>query len=108
MTSTQSPKTLDEAYQQVLDELMQMFLKKHRDYGKGNIQSVGELGIALRVTEKIERIKNLLMKHGGKLPANESVEETWIDVAVYAIIAVLVKREQFEKLEVKKELLEQV
>lgn len=97
-TLTPQPKTLDEAYEQVLQELMIMFLKKHKDYGKGNISAIKELGIALRINEKIERLKHLLLKDGE--PENESVEETWIDIAVYGIIAVLYRRGQFEALEV--------
>ena len=96
-----SPTTLDQAFAQVNDELLQMFLKKHRDYGKGNILSVRELGIVLRMTEKIERLKNLLLK--GDLPANEPIEETFIDLAVYANIAILLRRGQFESLEVEPE-----
>lgn len=92
------PTTLDQAYEQVLHELLLMFLKKHKDYGKGNISAIKELGIALRVNEKIERIKHLLLKDGE--PEHESIEETWIDVAVYAIIAVLYRRGQFEALNV--------
>jgi hypothetical protein len=99
-------KTLDQAFEDVSEELLQMFLKKHKDYGKGNILSVQELGVALRISEKIERIKHLLMQ--GNKPANESVEETWIDIGVYAVIAVLLRRGQFEKLEVKPEVLEKV
>lgn len=98
MSSKTDPKTLDQAYQLVLDDLMQMFLKKHKDYGKGNILSVKEMGIAFRMTEKIERLKHLLMS--GDTPTNESIEETWVDLAVYAIIAVLLRRDQFQTLEV--------
>ena len=98
------PQTLDQAYKEVTEEMLRMFLKKHKDYGKGNILSVKELGIALRISEKIERIKHLLMQ--GEAPANESVEETWIDIGVYAALAILYRRGQFEKLEVPKELLE--
>ncbi|HZZ99052.1 MAG TPA: hypothetical protein VFG51_03900 [Candidatus Saccharimonadia bacterium] len=108
----QHPKTLDQAYQEVLDELMRMFLKKHKDYGKGNILSVKELGIALRVTEKVERIKNLVMKEsldGGKnSPVNESIDETWTDIAVYAIIAKLFRKGLFQKLEVDPKKLEKI
>lgn len=93
--------TLDQAYEQVLAELLQMFLKKHKDYGKGNILSNGELGIAMRVSEKIERVKHLLLS--GQTPANETLEETWIDVAVYGVLAVLLRRGQFQALEVPKE-----
>lgn len=98
------PQTLDQAFKQIEDELLQMFLKKHKDYGKGNILSVKELGIALRISEKIERIKHLLAQGGS--PANESIEENWIDIGVYAVIAVLLRRGQFEKLEVSKEILD--
>jgi hypothetical protein len=97
--STLSSKYLDDAFAQVNEELLEMFLKKHRDYGKGNILAIKELGIAMRLTEKIERLKHLMLKDNQ--PVNESIEETWIDVAVYAIIAVLHRRGQFQKLDVK-------
>lgn len=100
MSSSQSdPQTLDQAFAQVNDQVLQMFLNKHRDYGKGNILSIEELGIALRIMEKVQRLKNLLMKPGEK-PVNESIEETWIDIATYAVIAVLYRRGQFQKLNV--------
>jgi hypothetical protein len=57
------------------------------------------LGIAFRLSEKVERLKNLLLKNEG--PVNESLEDTWNDIAVYAIIAVLVRRGWFERLEIK-------
>lgn len=82
-----------------------MFLKKHKDYGKGNILSVKELGIALRISEKIERIKHLLMQDGE--PANESIEETWIDIGVYAVIAILLRRGEFQNLDVDAAVLDQ-
>ena len=91
-------KTLDAAFEQVTEEMVEMFVKKHRDYGKGNILAIKELGIAMRESEKIERIKHLLMSN--KQPANETIEETWIDVAVYAVIAILLRRGDFEKLEI--------
>lgn len=98
-TTKPTPKQLDEAFKLVTDELLDMFLKKHKDYGKGNILAVKELGIAMRLTEKVERLKNLLMT--SKTPTNESIEETWTDIAVYAVIAVLYRRGWFEKLDVK-------
>lgn len=100
------PTTLDQAFANVNNELLKMFLKKHKDYGKGNILSVKELGIALRITEKVERLKHLLMQQ--ELPKNESIEETWIDIGVYSVIAVLLRRGQFEKLEVPKQVLEKI
>ncbi|MBI4008598.1 hypothetical protein HY357_00020 [Candidatus Roizmanbacteria bacterium] len=95
-----NPKYLDEAFQEVTEEMLLMFLKKHKDYGKGNILDMGELGIAFRISEKFNRIKHLLMEQ--RKPENESIEETWIDIGVYAVIAVLLKRSWFKKLELKK------
>lgn len=95
---TKSPTTLDKAFEQINSELLEMFLSKHRDYGKGNILANGELGIAMRISEKVERLKHLLIS--GQKPSNETIEETWVDVAVYAVIAVLYRRNQFQELEV--------
>lgn len=92
------PQTLDEAIELVSEEFLQTFLKKHKDYGKGNVLSIKELGIAFRISEKGERLKNLLMKSGD--PENESIEDTWTDIGVYAIIGILYRRGWFEKLEV--------
>lgn len=94
------PKYLDDAFQKVCDELLETFLKKHKDYGKGNILEIGEMGITFRIAEKVSRLKNLLSKNDG--PANESLDDTWMDIAVYAVIAMLYRRKQFQNLEVKK------
>jgi len=99
MGKMKPPKYLDEAFEQICKEMKDMFIKKHKDYGKGNILDMGELGIAFRISEKFNRIKHLLQQ--GKKPENESVEESWIDIAVYAVIAVLLKRSWFKKLEMK-------
>lgn len=101
MSTKKTPKTLDKAFAQVNDEILEMFLKKHKDYGKGNILSVEELGISMRILEKCQRLKHLLIKQD-ESPANESIEETWIDIATYAIIGVLFRRKQFQKLDVDK------
>ncbi len=98
MSCKKNPKTLDQAFDQVNSEVLKMFIKKHKDYGKGNILSVKELGISMRVIEKAERLKNLLIKECED-PANESIEETWVDIATYAVIAILYRRGQFQSLE---------
>ena len=94
------PKNLENAFSQVNSELLEMFLKKHHDYGKGNILDTKELGIAFRVSDKLNRLKFLLSNN--KNPANETIEESWIDIAVYSVIAVMYRRGWFQKLEVNK------
>ncbi|MDH7475860.1 MAG: nucleotide modification associated domain-containing protein [Microgenomates group bacterium] len=100
-----SPQYLDQAFEKVCQEALATFIKKHKDYGKGNILDMGELGIAFRISEKFNRIKHLLMN--GKKPENESLDDSWIDIAVYAIIAILLRRGWFEKLNLKENLKKQ-
>ncbi len=95
---SQEPKDLQAAIEQVCQEFLVTFLKKHKDYGKGNVLSIKELGISFRISEKAERLKNLLMKDD--TPENESIDDTWTDIGVYAIIGILFRRGWFQKLEV--------
>ena len=98
MVLSTQPKTLEAAFQIICQELLDTFIQKHRDYGKGNILSIQELGIAFREAEKVERLKNLLM-NPGKTPANESIADNWKDVGVYAVIAEMYRRGWFQELE---------
>ena len=93
------PTFLDDAFQIACNHLLQTFLKKHKDYGKGNILEIGELGIAFRLAEKVSRLKNLLSK--GTEPENESIDDTLEDIAVYAVIAKLYRKKQFQNLDVR-------
>jgi hypothetical protein len=99
--STQDPQYLDESFKKISDELLATFIQKHQDYGKGNILNIKELGIAFRLAEKIERLKNLLM-NPGQTPQNESISDNIKDIAVYAIIMEMFRRSEFQNLELKK------
>lgn len=94
------PTHLDDAFATVCAEMLATFIKKNKDYGKGNILDTGELGIAFRVNDKLNRLRNLLQE--GKQPQNESIDESWEDIAVYAVIAIMYRRGWFQKLELKK------
>ena len=63
--------------------------RKQRDYGSRNISEFGEIGILMRVWDKICRLKNLMGKEN---PQNESIDDSWLDMANYALIAILVRR----------------
>ena len=94
------PKYLDEAFKVICEEMLATFIQKHKDYGKGNILSIKELGIAFREAEKVERLKNLLLDQS-KPPTNESLDDNWMDVAVYGVIAQMYRRGWFQNLELK-------
>ncbi|PIY72220.1 hypothetical protein COY87_02110 [Candidatus Roizmanbacteria bacterium CG_4_10_14_0_8_um_filter_33_9] len=94
-----NPKYLEEAFEEIAKEMNDVFVKKHKDYGKGNILDIGELGIAFRVSDKLNRLKNLLAQN--KCPDNESIDDSWTDIGVYAIIAIMYRRKWFQKLKLK-------
>lgn len=85
ITTTMGHKALTVALEniKVLDS-------KQRDYGSTNISAFGEFGVLVRVTDKHARLKNLLTNVAD--PKNESVEDTWLDISNYAIIALLCRR----------------
>lgn len=80
------------------DELAMLLLRKHNDYGPKNISESpgGPLnGLRVRMHDKLARINNLI--DNNKEPENESLEDSFKDMANYAIIGLLVLRGQWDK-----------
>ena len=79
-------------------ELFDLLLSKHKDYGPKNIsQSPGGPlnGLRVRMHDKLARINNLV--DSGADPQHESLEDSFKDMANYAIIGLLVLRGQWDK-----------
>ena len=91
------PKFLENAFSNLTKKMLTTFVKKYKDYGKGNILDTGELGIIFRINDKIRRLQNL--EQNEKSPENESIDETWLDIAVYAVIAMMYRKGWFQELE---------
>jgi hypothetical protein len=68
----------------------QLLDKKQQDYGPLNITVHGEVGILVRMTDKVMRLANLAKQRRRK-PRNEAVLDSYRDLCNYAIIAVLVR-----------------
>jgi len=76
-----------------IEELSELLISKHRDYGPKNIsQSPGGPlnGLRVRMHDKLARINNLI--DSGAEPEHESLEDSFKDMANYAIIGLLVLR----------------
>jgi len=81
----------------ILNELRNIMMKKQEDYGPLNIALApgGAMnGLRVRMYDKLARLNNLADK--GATPNYESIEDTLIDLANYAIIGLLVQRGQWE------------
>ena len=98
---------LAEEFQNIQEEMYEMFARKHMDYGLNNIALGGNLtnqedkkfsltGLCIRLTDKISRLKNLLI-NGKNFVEGENMEDTFIDIANYGIIGLLVGRDKWKK-----------
>jgi hypothetical protein len=80
----------------IVYELLEILYKKHEDYGPMNIAGApgGAMnGLRVRMYDKLARLSHL---GDTDTPNYESVEDTLIDLANYAIIGLLVQRGQWE------------
>jgi hypothetical protein len=98
---------LAEEFKKIQTEQYALFAKKMMDYGIGNIALGSDLsesedvkfsimGIWLRCNDKINRLKNLL-KNGKNYVSGESMVDSFIDIANYGIIAMMVLRDKWKK-----------
>ena len=99
--------TLDTEFKKIQKEQYDLFSRKMMDYGLGNISLGSTLeedvdiklsltGIWLRCNDKINRLKNLL-KRGKNYVEGEGMMDSFIDIANYGIIALLVMRNKWKK-----------
>jgi len=72
-----------------------MLARKQHDYGHGNINAFGMIGVAVRMSDKVARLLNLIAK--GAEAENESLTDTWLDIVGYAVIAQMLLAETFNR-----------
>lgn len=84
-------KTFEDAIDEILFEMRCTMITKQGDYGPGNIADFGELGVLVRANDKVGRLRNLLYENPNN-PSNESLDDTWLDMANYALIGLMVRR----------------
>ena len=98
---------LSKEFRKITDEMYETFARKHMDYGLQNISLGGDLtqsndkkfsltGLAIRLTDKVSRLRNLLV-NGKSFVKGEGMEDTFLDVANYGIIGLLVGRDKWKK-----------
>ena len=90
-------------FKKIQREQYELFLHKQHDYGPGNI-SVGTAlqtdeevhlsltGLWFRMNDKIQRLKTLLMNKRESAVAGEPMEDAYLDVSNYGIMATIVKK----------------
>ena len=85
--------------EEIYEELANILGSKQLDYGPGNINNApgGAMnGVLVRMNDKMERLKNLVYHSEGE-PQNESIDDSLVDIANYAVIAMMVRRGSWPK-----------
>ena len=95
-------------FKKIQKEQYELFLHKQHDYGPGNISVGTQLqtpeevklsltGLWFRMNDKIQRLKNLLMSGRDNAVEGETVEDAYLDVSNYGIMATIVGRDKWGK-----------
>ena len=95
-------------FKKIQREQYVLFLHKQHDYGPGNISVGTQLqtedevhlsltGLWFRMNDKIQRLKNLLMNKRESAIKDEPMEDAYLDVSNYGIMATIVSRGKWGK-----------
>jgi len=99
---------MTQEFKKIQQEQYELFLLKQHDYGPGNI-SVGTqlqtkeevrlslMGLFFRMNDKIQRVKTLLMNNRESAVKDEPLEDAFLDVSNYGIMATIVSRGKWGK-----------
>jgi hypothetical protein len=101
------PKMTSE-FKRLQQEQYELFCKKQHDYGPGNIAVGTQLateaeiklsltGLWFRMNDKIQRLRNLLMSGKEAAVQDEPIEDAYLDVSNYGIMATIVKNGKWGK-----------
>ena len=95
-------------FKKIQREQYELFLNKQHDYGPGNISVGTQLqtpeevklsltGLWFRMNDKIQRLKTLLMGEKKAAVEDEPMEDAYLDVSNYGIMATIVSRGKWGK-----------
>jgi len=79
-------------FDNIVDKMRSIIIAKNNDYGNANIGDLGIKGLFVRLWDKVNRLKQLVWVEKENQVKDESIEDTYLDLANYAVISIIVKR----------------
>ena len=83
--------TYEQGLREVTQQLTDLIIKKHHDYGTNNLTKFGEFGVVVRCSDQVERLIHTIKATA----VPESREDTWLDLAGYALQALMMAKGYF-------------
>ena len=95
-------------FKKIQQQQYELFLHKQHDYGPGNISVGTQLqtpeeiklsltGLWFRMNDKLQRAKTLLMNDRESAVKDEPLEDAYLEVSNYGIMATIVGRDKWGK-----------
>lgn len=88
----ESDKLNEEEFRKILIECFELGMKKNKDYGCDSLIRFGNTGIFVRVSDKFDRLYNLIFKNKKPEINEEKIEDTLKDVINYCCYMIMQQR----------------
>lgn len=88
-------KEKENLFAEITDDMLELYHRKNADYGDAFKKLFDKFGLdytVIRLTEKLSRLESLTQNKGERKVKDESIEDTLIDLANYAIMSVIEMR----------------
>lgn len=86
-------KNRKEEFERIVEELKKLFLKKNKAYGDDYFTGkYSELEKWMSIKRKVARLSSYYEKGNKSLP-EETLKDTWMDLAIYSIMELMVIKE---------------
>ena len=89
-----------EKHKELLDNLHNLYIAKNHDYGDSvhdTYEKYGLISFLVRMEDKLNRVRTLNKNSDDIQVPTEKIEDTLLDLANYAILAVLELKEEEEE-----------
>jgi hypothetical protein len=90
---------LKDEVSKLANQMTDLYARKNRDYGNSFDKSMDKFGLvvaAIRIGDKVNRLQSLIAKGGAEVK-DESLADTFIDLACYSIMTLMRCDDQIEK-----------
>lgn len=81
-----------EMHKEIIDSMHDLYVRKNKDYGDSvhdTYERYGMTSFLVRMEDKLNRVKTLTDNNAIALVSDEKIEDTLIDLANYAILAII-------------------
>lgn len=77
---------------EIFKDMKELLIKKHHDYGNSNLEKYGEFGILVRMSDKLSRLEQKIVKN--KELQTDSHEDIYKDLIGYATQALILLKQK--------------